>query len=60
MGVVLKRAQYFIRCNELHAPTIDKIAPEKIRQQLIRQDKKQITGSQTAIQLSLFNDTAFK
>ena len=31
MGVVLKRAKYFITCNELGSPTINELKPEGIR-----------------------------
>lgn len=32
MGVVMKRAQYFITCNELASPTINEIKPENMKQ----------------------------
>jgi putative DNA modification/repair radical SAM protein len=32
MGVVMKRARYFITCNELSSPTIHEIKPENLRQ----------------------------
>jgi putative DNA modification/repair radical SAM protein len=31
MGVVLKRARYFITCNELNSPTVNEIKPENLR-----------------------------
>lgn len=35
IGVVLKRAQYFITCNELPMRTIHEVSPEMVRQQCI-------------------------
>ncbi|KAB2867896.1 MAG: putative DNA modification/repair radical SAM protein [Bacteroidales bacterium] len=32
MGVVMKRAKYFITCNELASPTINEIKPENMKQ----------------------------
>ncbi len=32
MGVVLKRARFFITCNELASPTVNEIKPENLRQ----------------------------
>lgn len=35
MGVVLKRAQYFITCNELSSPSVQEIRPEYLRTLLL-------------------------
>jgi predicted DNA-binding helix-hairpin-helix protein len=35
MGVVLKRAQYFITCNELSSPTVQDVRPEYLRTLLL-------------------------
>jgi putative DNA modification/repair radical SAM protein len=35
MGVVLKRAQYFITCNELSSPTVQDVRPEYLRKILL-------------------------
>ena len=40
MGVVMKRAKYFITCNELSAFTINEAKPEYIRKMLIEPKKK--------------------
>lgn len=34
MGVVLKKAQYFITCNELPLQTVQELRPERVRQLL--------------------------
>lgn len=39
IGVVLKRAKYFIRCNELPYPTIQEIKPENVRSMLVMEDQ---------------------
>jgi putative DNA modification/repair radical SAM protein len=53
MGVVLKRAKYFLTCNELSSPTIQEIRPENLR----RLFTQQTTGKKKdkfAGQLKLF------
>ena len=35
MGVVMKKAQYFITCNELSGPTINELQPEFVRRTLV-------------------------
>ncbi len=52
MGVVMKRARYFITCNELRSQNIQELKPEIVRQLLL--EKKPI-ASDGAIQLKLFN-----
>lgn len=51
MGVVMKRAQFFITCNELCSQNVQDLKPEIVRQLLI--DKKPM-GSDAAVQLKLF------
>jgi len=51
MGVVIKRAQFFITCNELRSQNVQDLKPEIVRQLLL--DKKTI-GSDAAVQLKLF------
>ena len=41
MGVVLKKAQYFITCNELPLQTVQELRPERVRQLLIPHKGKQ-------------------
>ncbi|NJK86882.1 MAG: putative DNA modification/repair radical SAM protein [Bacteroidales bacterium] len=55
IGVVLKRAKYFIRCNELPYPTIQEIKPENLINILVHGPvpRKLTMGSQ-AVQLRLF------
>ena len=36
MGVVMKRAAYFIACRELPVQTIQELRPERVRQLLVR------------------------
>jgi predicted DNA-binding helix-hairpin-helix protein len=40
MGVVLKRAQYFITCNELSSPTVQDIRPEYLRTLLLEKPEQ--------------------
>jgi putative DNA modification/repair radical SAM protein len=53
MGVVMKRAKYFITCGELGAHTIQEIKPEGLRRLLSEQVKRHSRGGQP-VQLSLF------
>ncbi len=51
IGVVMKRAQYFITCHELgYSKTIQELKPEFVRQLILTGQK-----STDAVQLSLFN-----
>jgi len=52
MGVVMKRARYFITCNELRSQNIQELKPELVRQLLL--EKKPI-GTDGAYQLKLFH-----
>jgi putative DNA modification/repair radical SAM protein len=52
IGVVMKRAQYFITCNELTSPTIQEIQPEKLRNILSQDARKKNVSN--ALQLSLW------
>ena len=52
MGIVMKRARFFITCNELRSQNIQDLKPEIVRQLLL--DKKTIAND-GAIQLKLFN-----
>lgn len=51
MGVVMKRAKFFITCNELQSRNVQDLKPEIVRQILL--DKKTI-GNDGAFQLKLF------
>lgn len=51
MGVVIKKAQYFITCNELPAHTVNEISPEYVRQALT--DSKKNSSTRFIQQLSL-------
>ena len=53
MGVVMKRAKYFITCGELGPPTIQEIKPEGIRRLFTEQVKRQNKAGQP-VQLALF------
>lgn len=50
MGVVMKRARYFITCNELRAQNVQDLKPEIVRQLLL--EKK--TSTDASVQLKLF------
>ena len=41
IGVVMKKAQYFITCNELPLQTVQELRPERVRQLLIPRKGKQ-------------------
>jgi putative DNA modification/repair radical SAM protein len=52
MGVVLKRAQYFITCNELISPTINELKPEYLKKLFTEKISKKKESQ--FIQLKLF------
>jgi predicted DNA-binding helix-hairpin-helix protein len=52
MGVVMKRARFFITCNELRSQNVQELKPEIVRQLLV---EKKAIGTDGAIQLKLFN-----
>jgi putative DNA modification/repair radical SAM protein len=52
MGVVMKRARYFITCNELRTQNVQDLKPEIVRQFLL---EKKPVGNDGALQLKLFN-----
>lgn len=41
MGVVMKRAQYFIICRELPMQTVNELSPQYVRRQVSQKQKKQ-------------------
>lgn len=52
IGVVMKRARYFITCHELPSPSIQELTPLRLRTQLMQNERsKQLTD---AMQLTLF------
>lgn len=51
MGVVMKRARYFITCNELRSQNVQDLKPEIVRRILL---EKSPVGSDAAVQLKLF------
>ncbi|MFB6343331.1 putative DNA modification/repair radical SAM protein [Saccharicrinis sp. FJH62] len=55
MGVVMKRAQYFISCNELGSPTINEIKPENMKQLFLKNEPNK-KKDKFAGQLKLFTD----
>ena len=52
IGVVMKRARYFITCNELRSQNIQDLKPEIVRQLLL---EKKPAGTDGALQLKLFH-----
>jgi len=52
MGVVMKRARYFITCNELRSQNVQDLKPEIVRQLLL---EKKPVGNDGAFQLKLFH-----
>jgi predicted DNA-binding helix-hairpin-helix protein len=51
MGVVLKKAQYFITCSELSAFTVHEASPEYVRQKLLEKKKKKSDIPQNQLSL---------
>lgn len=49
IGVVMKKAQYFITCNELPIYTVQEATPESLRKILIEPKKKKDNGAQLSI-----------
>ena len=45
MGVVMKKAQYFITCHELPTHTINELSPEGVRRLLLPKPKRKATDS---------------
>ncbi|MFC2152957.1 putative DNA modification/repair radical SAM protein [Bacteroidota bacterium] len=55
IGVVLKRAKYFISCNELKSPTINELLPDRVKDILLNNNKAITQNSKLKYkQLSLF------
>lgn len=55
IGVVLKRAKYFISCNELKSATVNEIMPDKLRTLLLTNEiKPKLSKKPLYKQLSLF------
>lgn len=44
IGIVMKKAQYFITCRELPYATVNEIKPEQIRRTLTEPKKRRLTG----------------
>lgn len=55
IGVVMKRAQFFITCKELPVSTIHELSPETVKRQIMLSDRKPaIVGNQLYTQRKLF------
>lgn len=54
MGIVMKKAQYFITCNELPLLTVNEIRPENLRKLLTRKNRKSDNDQQLKIQFEDF------
>lgn len=50
IGVVLKKAQYFITCHELPMRTVNELKPENVRKLLLPKPRKQIDERQLILQ----------
>ena len=46
IGVVMKKAQYFITCSELPIRTVNEMTPQRVRSLLIQKTKKQVDERQ--------------
>ena len=54
IGVVLKRAKYFITCNELKSPTVNELLPDKVKTIILNDNKPKRNQKSLYQQLSLF------
>jgi len=52
MGVVMKKAQYFITCKELPIHTVNELSPQYIRNKLTQKSNKKIDDGQLTISFS--------
>jgi putative DNA modification/repair radical SAM protein len=52
MGVVMKKAQYFITCKELPVHTVNELSPQYIRNKLTQKSNKKIDDGQLTISFS--------
>ncbi|MDL2211195.1 putative DNA modification/repair radical SAM protein [Bacteroides sp. OttesenSCG-928-M17] len=50
IGVVLKKAQYFITCHELPMRTVNELKPENVRKLLLPKPRKQVDERQLILQ----------
>lgn len=50
IGVVMKKAQYFITCNELPMRTVNELSPENVRHILLQKGKKKTDDRQLTLQ----------
>lgn len=50
MGIVMKKAQYFITCNELPMHTVNELKPENVRHLLLQKGRKKIDDRQLTLQ----------
>ena len=53
MGVVMKRARYFITCGELTAPCVSDLSPEYVRRQILSTTRKGLPDPNAPRQLTL-------
>src|SRR6056297_357612 len=54
IGVVLKRAKYFITCNELKSPTVNELLPDKVKTIILYDNKPMRNQRSLYLQLCLF------
>ena len=50
IGIVMKKAQYFITCNELLMRTVNELSPENVRHILLQKGKKKTDERQLTLQ----------
>ncbi|MGM0504318.1 MAG: putative DNA modification/repair radical SAM protein [Bacteroidota bacterium] len=54
IGVVLKRAKYFITCNELKSPSVNELLPNKVKEIILTENKPKRMQRSLYQQLRLF------
>lgn len=52
MGVVMKKAQYFITCHELPIQTVNEISPETVRRLLVKRSTKKTDDRQLVLRFT--------
>lgn len=50
IGIVMKKAQYFITCNELPMRTVNELSPENVRHILLQKGNKKVDDRQLTLQ----------
>lgn len=55
MGVVMKKAKYFITCGEIISPSVNEVKPENLRRMLITRPQKRFDENQLTLNFTFDN-----